>query len=625
MSRTHASRVLLLILSLLVLPAIHLGPVAQVRASDIIFNPTLNLSNNPGNSNFPRIAAQANLVYAVWQDTGATASDIFFARSANDGASFNSPVNLSNNGLAINPEIAAAGNNVYIVWQDNSTGNDDIKFRASTDYGANFAATKNLSLNSRDSVDPQIVATGNNVYVAWQNDASGPAGSTDIFATASTNNGGTFLAVPVQLTTNKAATSPQIAAVTNRVYVTWRDHSTGPTDILFARSTDSGTSFSSAVNLSNNAGNSLVQVMATTGNNVYVAWQDDTPDPVFDILLRASTNNGTSFNSSVNLSSNSGISLDPQIAATGTNVYVVWRDTTPGTPTVLFRASSNQGTIFSTTTPLGDNPPTSSGPQVATSLNNVYVAWSNDVLGADDVLFRSSSDNGVSFGNILNLSSNTGFSTMPMIAVVSNKVHVLWVDDTPGNNDVLFRAAPGVPLKPSFTLIALAAGWNTTNPTITVFNGRQFTAQAIWGDSSQHIFALYTANYPSTSVTPSDNCNPANTNGCLAKSPVVTSSSPTAVLSFTPGFPLDDFTGPGIYQYYCQYHPNTMHGTILVIKNPDINSDGIIDIVDIATVALAFESTPGQPRWYIPADIDNNGIVDIVDVATSAFYFGQKV
>ena len=56
---------------------------------------------------------------------------------------------------------------------------------------------------------------------------------------------------------------------------------------------------------------------------------DDTPGNS-DILFAVSNNNGTSFGTPINLSNNTGFSVDPQIAVIGNNVYVTWQDTTPG-------------------------------------------------------------------------------------------------------------------------------------------------------------------------------------------------------------------------------------------------------------------------------------------------------
>lgn len=66
------------------------------------------------------------------------------------------------------------------------------------------------------------------------------------------------------------------------------------------------------------------------------------------------------------------------------------------------------------------------------------------------------------------------------------------------------------------------------------------------------------------------------------------------------------------------------HATIscMVSQNPDVNTDGRVDIIDVATVSFAFGSTPGTPRWNPAADLDLNGIVDIIDAAIVAYDFG---
>ena len=64
--------------------------------------------------------------------------------------------------------MATSGDNIYVTWWTNKTGNNEVMFRASTDNGATFGNKTNLS-NSKgaDSVDAEIAASGDNVYVSW--------------------------------------------------------------------------------------------------------------------------------------------------------------------------------------------------------------------------------------------------------------------------------------------------------------------------------------------------------------------------------------------------------------------------------------------------------------------------
>jgi hypothetical protein len=171
------------------------------------------------------------------------------------------------------PQIAASGNNVYVLWREPPVENakSDVFFKRSTDGGKTFEKTKNLSNNPEDSLAPQIAASGNNVYVVWQDDTPGNA------------------------------------------------------EILFRRSTDKGDNFDSQKNLSNNLGTSTVPQIAASKNNVYVVWQDDTPGNA-EIFFRESNNKGDNFDSQKNLSNNPEDSFDPQLRTSGNKVYVVWRD-----------------------------------------------------------------------------------------------------------------------------------------------------------------------------------------------------------------------------------------------------------------------------------------------------------
>src|SRR5215204_6205931 len=60
------------------------------------------------------------------------------------------------------PQIEASGNNVYTVWG----GNGNIFFRKSSDAGNNFQNVMQLS-NVEGAEDHLIAKEGNNVYVVW--------------------------------------------------------------------------------------------------------------------------------------------------------------------------------------------------------------------------------------------------------------------------------------------------------------------------------------------------------------------------------------------------------------------------------------------------------------------------
>jgi hypothetical protein len=109
----------------------------------------------------------------IWSDDSTGNEDIYFKRSTDNGTTFDSTNNLSNNtGISSNPQIAASGNNAFIVWSDTSSGGSEIYYRQSPDQGSQFTGIKTLSktrsIDGEHASVPKIYVSGNNVYVAWQ-------------------------------------------------------------------------------------------------------------------------------------------------------------------------------------------------------------------------------------------------------------------------------------------------------------------------------------------------------------------------------------------------------------------------------------------------------------------------
>jgi hypothetical protein len=84
----------------------------------------------------------------------------------------------------------------------------------------------------------------------------------------------------------------------------------------------------------------------------------------------------------------------------------------------------------------------------------------------------------------------------------------------------------------------------------------------------------------------------------------------------------------------CCLIPHTSLDGYVRVCMPDVNDDGIVDIHDIVTAALAFGSTseddPLTPwdetlNWNPDADLNNDGLVDIVDLVIIGVNFGKTL
>jgi hypothetical protein len=233
--------------------------------------------------------------------------------------------------------------------------------------------------------------------------------------------------------------------------------------------------FGSPINISNNPRDSVYSQIATYKNNTYVVWEEDTTaaDSIantrklatggstnYDIYFKKSTNGGVTFSKAINISNNPGFSQHPQIAVSGSNVYLVWTDDTSHNKEILFRVS-DEGNSFGRTIKLSNSVGESYNQEISAYGNNVYVVWENkyyntnhikstggtntigisngisdasyvgDTYGVNDnyrILFKASTDRGNSFKNAEIIVSNSGgiAELYPKIAAFGNDVYLTW-------------------------------------------------------------------------------------------------------------------------------------------------------------------------------------------------------
>jgi hypothetical protein len=302
----------------------------------VTFDAPQNISQSAGFSGTanPRIAASGQHVYIAFSDTGGT----FLAHSENGGASFLPKTNLTTAfGLQLGSSgwLASSGENLYMVWRQNTGTADDIFMARFGGYGTSFLGSQNVSESAAPahSIDPAVVASGNNVYVTWSDPVVGS--SNDIYFRRSVDGGVGFGPIKNISNNNGLSRFPSIAADGTKVWLAWTDRTLGNDDILFVRSADAGDSFEPTLNLSNNATGSVDPVVTARGTSVYVAWADVPPGAEsnkLDIYLKTSVDSGVSFDPSLlkNVSETIAVlSRVPRVAATDAMLSVYWGESLP--------------------------------------------------------------------------------------------------------------------------------------------------------------------------------------------------------------------------------------------------------------------------------------------------------
>lgn len=389
------------------------------------FDDHIDLSVAPfidGDSANPAIAATGSAVYVVWnnQPQAPELPQVWFLSSLDEGSAtgplgwnVNTAQNVSGTtGSARNPSVSAAGGAVFISWEDNSKssspGQPAIFYNLSADQGTSFFFTPGHNIDNLPpsaSLAPRAAASGSVFSFIWQDFSTGNYElSLSLHSLTSGNAPGSLDTVPVRrLTTTTPGYSilPSIAMAGSRIYVVWAQNLTpnnvNAQEVMFMRTAQfAGVS---PTNLSLTAINpSVSPSVAVTGSDVYTVWSE-VQGAQSDIFFLASFDAGRTFTfrgSPMNLSSNSGMSANPQVAASGEAVYVVWEDDTgtPGVPDIFFRRSLDRGETWEPPIDqpaanlsqfLADPNLTSHVPAIAAAGGELYVAWEDYTKGSQTV------------------------------------------------------------------------------------------------------------------------------------------------------------------------------------------------------------------------------------------------
>lgn len=349
-----------------------------------------NITQNYDDSVYPQISSSSNNIYIVWQESvgsyGTTNYDIFFKKSNDDGNSFGSPINLSDNiGFSEHPQIASVGNHVYVVWVDDSSGQREVMFSKSIDSGKTFSNSIVVSQNSLGPYHAELAAKGQNVYIVWN---SFGMETSNIILLAKSNDEGKTFGELIEIGEGDTETYPKIAANDNEYYITWdrRDHK--DTEILLSKghkdyNIQNVTQIEKLNNEDVDGGES--QVAADT-NRVIVTWTSNIPINKKYVYVSSSMNNGNDFGDNIPISSTNSSNVE--------NIIID---------------------------------------------DNSYIVWQDNIDGNHDIFYTKGNTNGISIDKPLNVSNNIGISECPSIAVSTSAIHMIWEDDTTGNHEVLYK------------------------------------------------------------------------------------------------------------------------------------------------------------------------------------------
>jgi len=226
------------------------------------------------------------------------------------------------------------------------------------------------------------------------------------------------------------------------LHALWTDNTSGHYEVYYRKSTDGGSSWNATRRLTWAAAFFVsVAVAVDTADNIHIVWTD-LPPGNGEIYYTKSTNGGTTWTANKRLTWTSGASEDPSITVDSLgNIHVVWEDATPGDYEIYYKRSTDAGVTWTANQRLTWTSASSLQPAVAAHWSGgLYVVWEESYNGSAEVYFRKSTIGGSTWSAGQKVTWTSGNSSSPALSVdFSGNLHMVWIDDTPGNVEIYYR------------------------------------------------------------------------------------------------------------------------------------------------------------------------------------------
>jgi len=278
-----------------------------------------------------------------------------------------------------------------------------------------------------------------------------------------------------------------------KVHLVWYEGSPeypdyGNGEIHYRKSADGGASWTTNKMIIDNQSDSKTPDIAVDSSyRVHVVWDDAqyfSGGGNSNIVYKKSANGGVTWSYLKCLTWSYLWNRNPDITVDSSDdLHLVWEDDTPGNREIYYRKSTDAGTTWSTSKRLTWTAGASVYPAVcADSSNKIHVFWNDDTPGNDEIYYRKTTDGGATWSSVQRLTWSAGASENPAVAADSfGNLHLMWADYTPGDYEVFYRkSTDGGGIWSSSKRLTWTAG-ESEFPAISVDSSNEI--HVVWNDN----------------------------------------------------------------------------------------------------------------------------------------------
>ncbi|MEM0449590.1 MAG: CARDB domain-containing protein [Methanomassiliicoccales archaeon] len=420
--RKKISVLIIAFLTLSVIPTSTMDIVMYTLAAQPTNGVIVN-SQVAGNQLNPKsFVSKDGTIYVVWEDVSSNGSRIFLSKSVDGGITFSPRIRVDDipsgmKCIARDPSVVVNSTGcIFVAWSDNRTGTYQIYFSSSSD-GVHF------------STDALVAPTSN-----WVNQ--------------------TMLDMTIE---------------NDNLYLVWSQQHPSANDntyVKFTYSTDSGVTFSSAVRIDSTVNvKELYPSISVKGRKVVIAWHDSRDNPLFDIRVSISNNNGQTFSSSIKVSTSTSIENwypSAEILPDG-RVFIAWQQRNGGNFDVFGVISTiNDQTYSLPSLLIGGVEDQTFISSAVESRGIIWLAY-RSVLDGRHVVQYSRSLDGQTFSTPISLNPNTTSeqNAVDVVCDDNGTVYFVFQDDGQGTEDIMFCKIENE--RPEIDILSPTIGWEWSN------------------------------------------------------------------------------------------------------------------------------------------------------------------